>query len=109
MTWLSKSSTAVEPESPIDGNKERLAQIESELPIKTAARDQIRKEVRELRQHVKDRRTTVLPTGLFVSIGAMNMDTPHVALERAQRRADATVDNLLAERADLLKKIGAIR
>lgn len=97
MSWFSKSAeveTLV-----IDPNIERLAQIKAELPIKIAARDEVRKSVRECRQRVKDPRISILPNGLYTAVGAMNMDTPHAALESAQRRADEKVDAMLREKA----------
>jgi hypothetical protein len=105
-----KSAAVAEPEaSDIDPRAERLAQVEAELPVKTAARDEARKQVRECRQRIKDPRVTILPNGFYASVGAMTMNTPHALLERLQRKLDAEVDALLAERAALMLKTGVIR
>ena len=106
---FSQSAAVAEPEALIDPREERLRQIEQDLPVKTAARDEARKQVRELRAHLKDPRTTIMPNGLFASIGAMTMNTPHVALEKLQRKLDAEVDSLLWERAQLLMQTEKIR
>jgi hypothetical protein len=101
VSWFSKPAVEVEPEAAVDPRFERLAQIEGELPLKIAARDQIRKEVRDLRLRVKDPRVSILSDGLYTAIGAMKMETPHALLESLQRKADAEVEALLREKAML--------
>jgi hypothetical protein len=107
--WPFENSAVAEVEADVDPRAERLAQIASELPVKIAARDEARKEVRELRRHVIDRRTGVMPNGLFVNVGAMTMNaqSPHALLEGLQRKLDAEVDALLREKA-LLENPGLI-
>jgi hypothetical protein len=105
--WPFEKSAVAEVEADVDPRAERLAQIEAELPVKTAARDEARKQVRECRQHVKDPRTSILPNGLYVNVGAMGMTTPHTLLEGLQRKLDAEVDALLREKA-LLENPGLI-
>jgi hypothetical protein len=110
MSWFKKSAVAIaEPETVVDVRLERLQQIDQDLPVRTAARDEARKQVRELRAHLKDPRTTIMPNGLFASIGAMTMATPHVALEKLQRKLDSEVDALLWERSQILMSLGRIR
>ena len=110
MSWFSKSAAVeLEPDQDADPVAERLAQIEFELPLATSARDQLRREVRELRQRQADPRVSILPVGLIVTVDALHVNCPHSALEKAQRHADARVDNLLAERATLLMQSGRIR
>jgi hypothetical protein len=109
MRLFAQSAAVAEPEAPtVDQNVERLAQIEIDLPFKTAARDEIRKNLRELRHHVKDPRTSILPNGLYTAVGAMTMNTPHALVEALQRKADAEVEALLAERAQLMKSLKLI-
>src|ERR1700688_4820553 len=103
MRTATQFAAVAEPEAlGVNPNAERLAQIEQELPFKTAARDEIRKNLRDLREHLKDPRSTILPNGLYAAVGAMKMNTPHTLLEALQRKADAEVDALLAERAQLM-------
>jgi|SRR5580704_3789153 hypothetical protein len=108
--WPFQQTVETEPEAPaVDPAVERLEQIRIELPFLTAARDQIRTELENLRRHTKDPRITLFPSGLFVSINAMHMACPHASLEAAQRRADAKVEDMLRERANLLMQTGRIR
>jgi hypothetical protein len=112
IVWSSFKSAAAEaaPEAPqVNPAVERLEQIERELPFKTAARNEIRKSVRELRERRKDPRTSVLPDGMHIAVGAMTMLCPHATLEASQRKADADVDALLWERAQLRMKFGFSR
>jgi len=107
--WPFEKSAVAEPEAGVDPRLERLAQIASELPVKTAARDEARKNVRECRQHIRDQRVSIMPNGLCISIGALAMNTqsPHASLEKLQRKLDAEVDALLREKA-LLENPGLI-
>jgi hypothetical protein len=88
---------------------ERLAEIARRLSVAKAERDETRGRVRHYLQHKTDTRTCFVANRFFAAVGAMEMDPLLRALESEQRRQDERFDALLAERANLMAKTGAVR
>jgi hypothetical protein len=94
-----------------------LVHSESQLVAIDAAYRQAEKEFDDASQALQeygkthfDQRFSVIPgKGIMARVGAWKMDPRRQELERAQGKAMEKRNGLLAERAELLKELGAIR
>lgn len=100
--------------SPVEGappqiDADRLAEVQRELLVAKAERDEARQKVLLYMQTHMDPRIRISRNKLFATIGAMQVEPVRRALEREQRRLDQRFDALLQERANLMLKLGKIQ